>query len=83
MQDYNKQPLAVGDTIKSIECGWRGVIQSTEGEGRDLMLVCLGVFWMTGEIEEDDKQWYSPYDVVKVQPQTAPMSGQCGAGNWL
>ena len=65
MLDYFKNKIAIGDTIKNIESFWLGVIQSTEGEGVDLMLVCLGVNCLTGEIDEDDKQWHSPYDVTK------------------
>ena len=67
MNDYKKQPLAVGDYVKNIESGWRGIIRETSGEGVDLMLVCFGVNWWTGEIDEDDKQWHSPYDVIKCQ----------------
>jgi hypothetical protein len=68
MQDYDKKPLAVGDSIKNIESGWHGRIMSTEGEGADLMLVCLGINFWTGELDEDDKQWHSPFDVKKVSP---------------
>lgn len=65
IQDYNKQPLKIGDAIKSIESGWHGQIMSTEGEAPDLMLVCRGINWFTGELDEDDTQWFDPYDVVK------------------
>jgi hypothetical protein len=66
MQDYNGNPLEVGHTIKNIESGWKGQIISTEGTGADLMLACKGINWWTGELDDDDTQWHSPYDVVRV-----------------
>jgi hypothetical protein len=83
MQDYNKQPIAVGDTVKNIESGWRGRIESTEGEGRDLMLVCLGINWWTGEVDEDDKQWHSPFDVIKCRRQAPERHEAPAPGNFL
>lgn len=75
LQDYNEHTLAVGDTIRSIENGWRGVIQAIgDDEGRNTMLECLGVNFWTGELDEDDRQWYSAYDVV-FQPRQEHRNG--------
>lgn len=75
MKDYNGTPLKIGDTIKNIESGWRGVTQSAEGEGIDTMLCCKGVNWWTGELDEDDVQWHNVYDVIK-QPTQAPQPSE-------
>ena len=66
MHDYNKQPLNIGDCIQNIESGWRGQIQSTDGDGADLLLVCFGINWWTAELDHDDKQWHAPADVVRM-----------------
>jgi len=77
--DYRKNPIAVGDTIKNIESGWRGTIQEVANEDDadplNVMLICLGVNWWTGELDLDDKQWHSPFDVIK-QPRQAPQPGE-------
>ena len=57
-----QRPIA----IKNIESGWHGQIIATEGEGADMMLVCKGINWLTGTLDEDDTQWHSPFDVVRV-----------------
>ena len=66
MQDYNGNPLEVGHCIKNIECGWRGKTISTETINGDLMLVCHGINWWTGTLDNDDTQWHAPADVVRV-----------------
>lgn len=67
MKDYKGKDLKIGDPIKNIESGWHGVIQSTEVFDGELMLVCLGVNWWDGSLDQDDKQWHSPADVVKSE----------------
>ena len=61
--DYDNKPIGIGDTIVGIENGWRGQVVAMSGEGRDLMLECLGINWWTSELDDDDRQWYSPFDV--------------------
>lgn len=75
MLDYEKQPLEIGDTIKNIENGWRGKIIGVETINGDTMLVCRGINWWDGEVDEDDEQWHSPADVIK-QPTQAPQPGE-------
>ena len=38
----------------------------TEGKGVDLMLVCQGINWFDGTLDDDDTQWFSPHDVVRA-----------------
>lgn len=70
--DNRKKPLAIGDTVKNVESGWRGVIQRIHGGE---LLECLGVNWWDGELDQDDRQWHDPYDVVK-QPMQAPQPNE-------
>lgn len=74
MIDYRGEVVQVGDYVKNIESGWKGLVRDTEGQGCDLMLVCFGVNWFDGTIDEDDKQWHSPADVIKVddRPEQSP-----------
>ena len=66
--DELKQPLAVGDYVRSVETGWRGQIESVynEEDGYLAMLVCKGVNFWTGEIDHDDVQHYAAMDVRKT-----------------
>lgn len=83
MNDYRKQPLEVGDTIRNIESNWRGVIQSVESHNGDAMLVCLGVNWWTGDLDEDDRQWHAPADVVKQRRRSPEASESPSTTNFL
>lgn len=64
-------PLAVGDCIRSIENGWHGQIESTYEDGNDedgyiTMLICKGINFWTGEIDQSDIQHYAAMDVCKA-----------------
>ena len=74
MLDYKKQPIEIGDSIKNIESHWHGRIIAVEGEGSDTMLKCQGINWWTGELDADDIQWHSPYDVIKAPPNPRHMT---------
>ncbi len=68
--DYKKNPLAVGDSIRSIESRWHGRIESVYTDGNDedgfqVMLICKGINHWNGEIDEDDVQHFAAFDVVK------------------
>jgi len=76
--DYKNHQLAVGDTVKNIESGWRGVIQGAMQLNGELLLICLGVNWWDGTIDRDDEQVHAPADVLK-QPRQAPQPGEASA----
>ncbi len=68
--DDKKNELAVGDCIRSVESSWHGQIQDTYDAGNDedghmVMLICKGINYWTGEIDEDDVQHFAANDVVK------------------
>jgi hypothetical protein len=83
MLDYHNQPISIGDTVKNIESGWRGVIQSTEEHNGDLLLVCSGVNWWTGELDDDDTQWHAPADVVRQRQQAPDPDDPPAPGNFM
>lgn len=62
---YDKKPIAIDDFVQNIESGWVGKVVDVELIQDDLMLVCHGVYWWTGELDPDDKQWHSASDVIR------------------
>ena len=75
MRDYHQNPLAIGDRVRNIESAWLGQIVATEPDHNHphgLMLVCLGVNWWTGKLDEDDRQWHAPADVVQAGRSRIP-----------
>jgi hypothetical protein len=65
LRDDHGNTLQVGDYIRNVESGWRGQIQTTVDELHDLMLICYGVNWWSGDLDRDDEQWHAPADVVR------------------
>ncbi len=63
--DDRKNELAIGDSIRSIESAWHGQIQSAYDDSGLVMLICKGINFWTGEIDEDDVQHFAAMDVVK------------------
>ena len=63
--DCKKNELKVGDCIRSIETSWHGQIQSTYEDEACVMLVCKGINFWDGSLDEDDTQYFSADDVVK------------------
>lgn len=73
MKDYRGNEVGVGDTVKSIETGWKGIAVGLDEHNGDVMLRCKGVDFLSEAIlgEEvlcdDDIEWYAPCDVVVVR----------------
>ena len=64
-QDDKGQDLRIGDSIRGVENAWHGQIQSAYDDSGITMLVCKGINFWSGEIDEDDVQHYAAMDVVK------------------
>ena len=62
--DCHGQPLAVTDRVRNIESNWFGQVMASEVIDGHPMLVCLGVNFWDGELDQDDKQQHAPADVV-------------------
>ena len=67
INDYHGRPLAIGDRVRNIESARISQIMATEPDHNEpfaQMLVCFGVNFWDGELNQDDKQWHAPADVV-------------------
>lgn len=60
----------LGDQVQNIECKWQGRITGFEWIDDTEMLVCHHV--CGGEIELDDKRWFSPEDMRLVNDVPDP-----------
>ena len=60
----------LGDQVRNIDCNWQGRVTGFDTVNGDEMLVCHHV--CGGEIELDDKRWFSPEDMRLVNDVPDP-----------